>query len=177
MAAARATVDANRASRNAAWAEYLPTVAAFGQHSWANSAGLAGGAETWLIGLSASWNLLDGGLRESKIRQNGAKLDEAEARLKKAENQVRDDVRQSLLDLDSARANAAKSKEQRDLAAENQRLVDVSYKAGAATAVEQADATAQLRTAEFGAQADELSARIAALKVQLAVGAKAPITQ
>ena len=177
VAAARATVDANRASRNAAWAEDLPTVAAFGQHSWSNSAGLTGGAETWLIGLSASWNLLDGGLRESKIRQNGAKLDEAEARLKKAENQVRDDVRQALLDLDSARANAAKSKEQRDLAAENQRLVDVSYKAGAATAVEQADATAQLRTAEFGAQADELSARIAALKVQLAVGAKAPVTQ
>ena len=43
--------------------------------------------------------------------------------------------------------------------------MDVSFKAGAATAVEQADATAQLRAASFGATADELTARLAALKL------------
>ena len=174
VAAARATVDASHAERNAALAQYLPTVAAFGQHNWANSAGLTGQSESWLIGLSASWNILDGGLRESKIRTGNAKIDEAEAKLKKAEATVRDEVRQALLDLDSARANAEKAKEQRELAAENQRLVDVSYRAGASTAVEQADATAQLRTAEFALPAEELSARLAGLKVLPAVGARSP---
>jgi len=174
VAAARATVDSNRAFRNSYVAGYLPNVAAFGRYSISNSAGFTGDNSTWIMGLSATWNIFDGGLRESKWREGNAKLDEAELRLEATEKQVRLEVRQALLDQDSAQANASKAKEQRELAAENQRLVDVSYKAGASTAVEQADATAQLRTAEFGAQAEELSAQIATLKVLQIVGAKTP---
>jgi outer membrane protein TolC len=174
VAAARATVDATRSARNADVATYLPNVAAFGRYAISNSGGLTGQSESWVGGLALSWNIFDGGLRESKIRQGNARIDEAEAKLLKAEADARAEVRQALLDLDSARANAEKAKEQSELATENQRLVDVSYKAGAATAVEQADATAALRTAEFALQAEELSARLAALRVLQAAGATSP---
>jgi outer membrane protein TolC len=176
VAAARATLAASRSGRNADLASYLPNLAAFGRYSRANAGGLTGQAESWVGGLSLSWNILDGGLRESRIRQGNAKIAEAEARLAKAEATAREEVRQALLELDSARANAEKAKEQRELAAENQRLVDVSYKAGAATAVDQADATAALRTAEFALQAEELSSRLAALRVLQAAGASSPGT-
>jgi outer membrane protein TolC len=173
--AARATAAAARSERNAAIGRYLPDVAAYGRYSRTNAAGFTGDAETIGYGLVLSWNILDGGLRESDVRTGNAKIDEADARLQRAEATALEDVRMALLDLDSARANAEKAKEQRDLAAENQRLLDVSYKAGAATAVEQADATAALRSAELAVQVEQLNAQRAALRVMQAVGATTPL--
>ncbi len=172
--AARANVALARASRNAAIARYFPNIAAFGRYSLSNQTGFTGQEGIWAVGLGAQWQILDGGRRESDIREGNARIDEAEASAASTEQKVRNEVRQALLDLDSARANAAKAKEQRDLAAENQRLVDVSYRAGAATAVEQADATAQLRNAETGYTAESLGSQLAALRVLRAAGAFKP---
>ena len=116
------------------------------------------------------WTILDGGLRESDIREGNARIAASDAALRSTEAKARQEVLTALIDLDSARANAAKAKEQRDLAAENSRLIDVSYKAGASTAVELADATASLRTAEIGVLTEDLNAQLAALRVLLAVG-------
>jgi outer membrane protein TolC len=160
--------------RRSTMAQYLPSVGAFGRWQYANVGGFTGKDTSWAVGLAATWNILDGGLREATIRENGAKLAEAEANRRNLEIKAAAEVRQALLDLDSARANAVKSKEQARLAEENQRLVDISFKAGAATAVEQADATAQLRAASFGATADELSARLAAIKLLKVAGASDP---
>jgi len=160
--------------RRSTIAQYLPNVGAFGRWQYANVGGFTGKDTSWALGLAATWNILDGGLREATIRENGAKLAEAEANRRNLEIKATAEVRQALLDLDSARANAVKSREQARLAEENQRLVDLSFKAGAATAVEQADATAQLRAASFGATADELSARLAAIKLLKVAGASDP---
>jgi len=168
--AARLQVDVQRGSRSAAFARYLPNVGAFARYQISNTGGFTGENDSYAVGLGLSWQILDGGLRESDIREAGAKIAEAEASAASAENRARLEVRQSLLDLESARANAMKAKEQRELAAENQRLVDVSYRAGAATAIEQADATAQLRTAEIAATAETLGAQLAALRVLKAAG-------
>jgi outer membrane protein TolC len=119
--------------------------------------------------------VLDGGLRESDIREGNAKVAEARASSASAERRARQEVRQAVLDLESARANALKAKEQRDLAAENLRLVDVSFRAGAATAVELADATAALRNAEIGFSAESLGAQVAALRVLKAAGEFQPL--
>jgi outer membrane protein TolC len=169
VVAARLALDSARSQQSAVWSLYLPNVAAFGHYQNANRGGLTG-AETWYLGLSARWTLLDGGLREATVRESNARVYEAETTLTLVENQTRLEVRQALLDLESARANAAKAREQRDLAAENQRLVDVSFRAGAATAVEQADATAVLRNAEIGQQTETLTAQLAALRVLQTAG-------
>jgi outer membrane protein TolC len=170
LKAARAQLDAAHAFRSSAASRYLPNLGAFARYSRRNAAGALGGGEDWAAGLGLSWTLLDGGLRESDIREGNARIAEAEAASRRAESRARQEVLQALIDLDSARANAAKAKEQRDLAAENSRLVDVSYRAGAATAVELADATAALRTSEINVLTEQLNAQLAALRVLLAVG-------
>jgi outer membrane protein, multidrug efflux system len=167
--AARANVGAAHATRNVAIGRYLPNVGAFYREQRQSQAGLTTAAN-WQLGLQLQWQLLDGGLRESELREGNAKIAEADASLRSLEAKARQDVTQALLDLDSARANAAKAREQRDLAAENLRLVDVSYRAGAATAVELADATAALRTAEAGVTSETLGAQLAALRVLQAAG-------
>ncbi|WP_243337182.1 TolC family protein [Anaeromyxobacter soli] len=175
LQAARRNVELQRASRNASVGRYLPNVAAFGRYQIQNAAGFTGQNDQWAFGLGLSWTLLDGGLRESQIREGNARIAEAEASAASTEARVRAQVRQSTLDLESARANAAKAKEQRDLAAENQRLVDVSYRAGAATAVEQADATAQLRNSEIALTTESLSAQLAAVRLLQVAGEFDPL--
>ncbi len=172
--AARLAVDVQQGTRHQEMARYLPDLGAFGRYLFANEPGFTGEKAAWAIGLQLQWKLFDGGLRESNVREAGARVDEAEATAAGAELKAREEVRQAWLDLDSARANAAKAKEQRDLAAENQRLVDVAFRAGTATAVEQADATAQLRTAEIGEVTETLAAQLAALRVLKAAGAFHP---
>jgi outer membrane protein TolC len=172
--AARAQLDAARSGRKAAVGRYFPNVGAFGRYQGASAAGAFGGDENWAAGFALQWQILDGGLRESDLRESGAKVAQAEAAARRAELVARQEVLQALLDLDSARANAAKAREQRDLAAENLRLVDVSYRAGAATAVELADATAVLRNAEIGATTEGLNAQLAALRVLQAAGELEP---
>jgi outer membrane protein TolC len=167
--AARANVGAAHATRNVAVGRYLPNIGAFFREQRQSQAGLTT-ASNWQLGLQLQWQILDGGLRESDLREGNAKIAEADAALRSAEAKARQDVVQALLDLDSARANAAKAKEQRDLATENLRLVDVSYRAGAATAVELADATAALRTAEAGVTSETLGAQLAALRVLQSAG-------
>ncbi len=167
--AARAQISAARATRNAAVGRYFPNVAAFGRQQRQDQAGFTG-ATNWAAGLQLQWQILDGGLRESDLREGNARIREADAAARSVEAKARQEVLQALLDLDSARANAAKAREQRDLAAENLRLVDVSYRAGAATAVELADATAALRTAEAGVTAEGLGAQLAALRVLQVTG-------
>jgi outer membrane protein, multidrug efflux system len=167
--AARVRTDEARAARNIAIGRYLPNVGAFYRQQRLSQPGLTP-TSNWQAGLSLQWTILDGGLRESDLREGNARIAEADAGLRSAEAKARQDVLQALLDLDSARANAAKAKEQRDLATENLRLVDVSYRAGAATAVELADATASLRTAEAGVTSETLSAQLAALRVLQVAG-------
>lgn len=167
--AARAQLAAANATRNVAIGRYFPNVGAFFREQRASEASLTG-TSNWQAGLALQWQILDGGLRESDLREGNAKIAEAEAASRGTEAKARQEVLQALLDLDSARANASKAKEQRDLATENLRLVDVSYRAGAATAVELADATAALRTAEAGATAETLGAQLAALRVLQVTG-------
>jgi outer membrane protein TolC len=170
LKAARAQLDAARAYRSAAISRYIPNVGAFYRYQQQSSPSVFAAGENWQAGVGLQWPILDGGLRESDVREGNARIAEASAASRRAEAKARQEVVQALIDLDSARANAAKAKEQRDLAAENSRLVDVSYRAGAATAVELADATAALRTSEIGVVTEGLNAQLAALRVLLAVG-------
>ncbi len=172
---ARLAADAAGSFRDATTMTYLPSLGAFGRWQIANLGGFTGKSDSWAVGLGLNWTLLDGGLREAKLREGSARVAEAEAARRNAELKAVAEVKTALLDLESARANAIKAREQRDLAAENQRLVDVSYRAGAATAVEQADASAQLRNAEIAAATETLQAQLAALRVLQAAGEFEPL--
>jgi outer membrane protein TolC len=172
--AAREAEAAARGQRFGVAGKYLPSLAAFGRYVYTDPPGLVPEKQTWAVGLGLNWNVFDGGLREAELREANARIDEAEAARKGAEARARLEVRQASLDLESARANAKKAAEQRELARENQRLIDVSFNAGAATALEQADAQTALRGAEVAFEAEELSARLSALRLLKAAGAFDP---
>jgi outer membrane protein TolC len=175
--AARMMEAVYTSQRRVAAMRYLPIIAAFGRFTYADPPGLTGQKEATAAGLTFTWTILDGGLREAELRETSARIAEAEANRRNLENRAQAEVRLALLDLESARANATKAKEQRDLAVENQRLVDVSFKAGAATAVEQADATAGLRNAEIQLATETLQAQLAAVRVMKAAGTFDPVKE
>jgi outer membrane protein TolC len=170
MRAAAAGIEAARARRRSANAQYLPTLGAFGQARWSSPAGITGKEESWAAGLSLSWSLFDGGGREAERRDASARIAEAAATLDSTAVRARDEVRRARLDLESARANRAKAEEQVQLARENQRLVDAAFRAGHSTSLEATDANAALATAELAAVNERLGADLAALRLLRAAG-------
>ncbi len=169
--AAAQSLELAEGVRSGIWAQYFPTLGAFGQLNWANLEGFTGKRTNWALGLSLTWTIFDGGLRESQLRLSSARVVEAETARSAAESRARDEVRRVQLDLDSAVANRAKAQEQVQLARENQRLIEVNYRAGAATYIEVTDATEALRSAELNQVAEALNADLAALRLLKAIGA------
>ena len=157
-------------TRRGTASRYLPTLGAFGRYQYANVTGFSGKTTSWAVGLALNWNVLDGFLRESDLRDSQAKVREAEASRDGAALRAREEVERARLDLDSAVANRQKAKEQLALARENQTLVNVNYKAGAATYLEVSDANLALLTAELSQVAESLNADLATLQVLKAAG-------
>lgn len=168
--AAREQISLAERNRNGVFARYAPTLGAFARWQWANLAGFSGKYSTWAVGLGLSWTLLDGGLRESDLRDAQSRVVEAEASLRGAELRAADDVRRAALDLDSAAANRSKSQERVELARETYKLVDVNFKAGAATYLEVSDAATQLNAAEIQLIADSINADLASIRLLKVAG-------
>ncbi len=172
--AAAAAVDLAEKNRDVVIGRYFPSVSAFGRYGYSNAAGFSGDNTTWAVGLQLGWNLFDGFLRESDLRDERSRLREAESARAKVAIQAREDVVRAQLDLESARVNGQKAQEALDLAKENQRLVDWSYKAGAGTYLDVTDASTQLNLAELTLVSEELAADLAALRLLRAAGAFVP---
>ncbi|HYS79180.1 MAG TPA: TolC family protein, partial [Anaeromyxobacteraceae bacterium] len=168
--AAREQVTVNENNQRGTLTRYLPTLGAFGRYQYANVTGFTGNNTSWAVGLALNWNILDGFLRESDLRENRARVREAEASRDGAALRARGEVESSRLDLDSAVANRQKAKEQLALARENQNLVNVNYKAGAATYLEVSDANLALLTAELSQVSESLNADLATLRLLKAAG-------
>ena len=163
-------IDLQRETRKGTLSTYLPTVGAFGRYQISNTAGFANQKDTWAIGLQATWNILDGGLREATLRSQSAQIVEAEASRRGTENRALEEVRRAQLDLDSAVANRSKAEEQVRLAEENQRLVEVNFKAGAATYLEVSDANSELQSSSLTLITETLNAYVASVRLLKAAG-------
>jgi outer membrane protein TolC len=174
VAAARVGEQLAQTQRKSAWYAYLPTLGLSGAFRVSNAGGFTGEPTSWAVTLGASWTLWDGGLREATLREQSARVAEAEAQRQLAEARVREQVASSQLELESAIANREKAHEALELARESQRLMDISFRAGVATYLEVADVNAALTAAEVGDVAERLQASLAALRLLKAVGAFSP---
>ncbi len=152
------------------WYSYLPSLGFKGTYQIANVKGFTGAYGVWAMSVNLGWTIWDGGLRESQVRENAAKLREADFNERSAVAHARDEVQRALLDLDAAQANRVKADEQARLAAENMQLVDVNFNSGVATQLDVADATTQLRNAELSQVAETLNAQLSALRVMKVAG-------
>ncbi|RYZ41780.1 MAG: TolC family protein [Myxococcaceae bacterium] len=169
-AAARLDVDVARGGRRQVLFEYLPNLYANGNASTTNTAGLTGQASTWTVGLALSWNLFDGGLRESKLRESSGRIAEANANLRGLEEQIRDEVRKSRSELESAEANLGTAEERAKLALESARLAKQNFDAGATTYLQVTDVNATLASAQLSAVAESLNVRLSRLALMRAMG-------
>lgn len=172
--ASRVNVDLVQTNRRGVWLSYLPSLGLSGAYRVSNAAGFTGQNTSWLITLAAQWTIWDGGLREANLKEQSAKVAEAEALRDAAEARAREEVARYQLELQSALANRAKAQEAVELAREGQRLTDVSFRAGVATYLEVADTNTTLTQAEVGLVAERLQASLAALRLLKTVGAFPP---
>jgi outer membrane protein TolC len=169
--AAAEALDLAQGERTRIYMQYLPSIGAFGAYNYASTSTFNPNAFSWQIGIGLTWTILDGGLREASIREQTAKIAEADAFKRLVELKAVNRVKEAQLDLQGAVANRAKARERTGLAQENARLVDVAYKAGAATYLESTDSVQTLRQAEVGLVAESLNVDLATLKLLNAVGA------
>lgn len=173
--AARVNVELAKGVRRGVLYSYAPSLAFIARLNLSNAAGFTGSYTTWTAGVALNWTLWDGGMRESELRENAAKIEESIIRLASAENQARDEVRRAILDLETARSNRTTAEEQLVLARENAALVQASFEAGAGTYLEVVDATAALTGAELSNLNETLNVDLAVLKLARAAGLFEPL--
>lgn len=173
--AARVNVELAKGGRRSVLYSYAPSLAFIARLNLSNAAGFTGSYTTWTAGLGLNWTLWDGGLRESDLRENAAKIEESIVNLASIENKARDEVRRAVLDLETARSNRITAEEQLVLARENATLVQASFEAGAGTYLEVVDATAALTGAELSNLNETLNVDLAVLKLARAAGLFEPL--
>lgn len=170
IGAAQASLELAQNGRLAAIARYAPSLFGFARVQTGNVTGFTGERTSWTAGAQLSWNLFDGGLRESELRESGARIAESRAQLESAQLKARDEIRRSWLDLQSAEANLVKAREQLRLARENAAVINKSFEAGAVSYIEVVDANGALTAAELNAISEQLNAQLAAIKVAKVAG-------
>ncbi len=168
--AALTNLELAQGQKTATWYKYAPSLTGFARYNVSNAAGFTGKYDTFAVGAALNWTLYDGGLRESELRENAAKVVESRAAAQQSENRARQEVQTAWLELQSAEANTVKAREQLRLAQENASLVRASFDAGAASYLDVVDANAALTGAELSAISEELSAQLATLKLAKAAG-------
>lgn len=170
VAAARESVNLALTNRRTVLFSYLPSLGLTANYSITNSAGFAGTNKVWTITLGANWTLWDGGLREANMREQSARIAEANAQQHLSELRAREEVERAQLDLETNIGNRTRAEKALELARETQRLTELSFRAGVATYLEVSDANASLTSAEVGFVSARLNAALAALRLLRSAG-------
>ncbi len=116
----------------------------------------------WSAGATLGWNLFQGGMTRSLVREAEAGLENLRAQLASLRLQVRLELEQARFAVSSARAKLVATEEALTNARERLRLAQGRYDAGSGSALEQADAQLQVTLAsaqKVSAQYDLSSAR------------------
>lgn len=151
--AAAADYAVKRAESNirAAKAGYLPNVNAVA------STGLSSNSfpfkpnsdgESWTIGLSASWNVFDGGITETQIKQAEATLVNAQEDAAILKESIQLDVQSALLTLRAAEKNIETTQVAIRSAEEDYHIAQVRYAAGVGTNLDVMDASDKVTQAK-----------------------------
>ena len=149
---ARAQIEAAQAQLAGAKAGYLPTVTATGLYGGAS--GDPALHETWSITGNLSWNLFQGFLTASQVRETTALAAAARANYTTQELQVRLDVEQAYFTVVAASESVGATDKEVQSAQENLQLAQGRYDAGVGTILDLTTAQVALSSA----QADQVRA-------------------
>lgn len=103
--------------------------------------------DQWSIGLSASWNIFDGGITRAQVNQAEAELIRAQEAAAQTREQIQLDVQSAFLDLRAAERNISTTQAAVVLGEENYKIAQVRYAAGVGTNLEVMDASEKLTEA------------------------------
>ncbi|MCR5834213.1 MAG: TolC family protein [Selenomonadaceae bacterium] len=104
-------------------------------------------SDQWYAGITASWNIFDGGITSSQVKAADAALVKAQETAAKTKEQVQLDVQSYYLDLHSAEKNIGTTQASVALAEENYKIAQVRYAAGVGTNLDVMDASRKLTEA------------------------------
>lgn len=171
---ALAASDQSAASSASLW---VPRVSLIGEYQWYNSPNYIGGLQentdirnSYFLGASASWDILDGGLSFARANEAGEKAKEAKADYEAAQLQAPYDLDQWKRRLASGVALYKAKEQDVDKAKESARLATVGFKAGSRTTTDVLDAELEEYRASAGLVTAKLDALEALINLELVTG-------
>jgi len=149
---------------------WFPSLSFFTRATYTNEAGLTGRNWNWNLGLTLTWAVFDGFLRNADHREQKAMVKIAELDVKAALRGVEVDVREAQVSLASQRAALKQAEVALDVARKNAQETSELYRQGLATALEVADSTVRLFEAEVAQVRQRFNLGIAFLNLEAALG-------
>lgn len=164
----RKTVDLRAADVRAEQGSYSPSVRIHGSYLGKNPESFAATEEGWdwgwQAGVTLEWNLFDGLLRESRIREKTIALATARADLEELGRRISVEVEQACLQLREAAESVESSRQTVELAEKSLEIAKARFDAGLSTYLEFTDTNLAVRRARLQ--------RSAALRDHLAASAR-----
>jgi len=135
-------------AKKAAKAGYRPSVSA-GISKELDTENLFGHKtnDQWRAGISATWNIFDGGITAAQVHQADAELTRAQEVAAQTREQIQLEVQSYFLQLHAAERNIATTQASVALAEENYKIAQVRYAAGVGTNLDVMDASRKLTEA------------------------------
>ncbi|MBP2627305.1 MAG: tolC 2 [Firmicutes bacterium] len=127
---------------------YQPTVSFAATEDWYDKEFSSLSHNNWLVSLTASFNIFDSGLVNSKVNQSKASLDTAQEQARQERDTILLEVRQYYLSMYEAEKRIDTSKVAVDQAKESLRIAEVRYAAGVGTNLDVLDALLSQNTAK-----------------------------
>ncbi|MBO4779795.1 MAG: TolC family protein, partial [Selenomonadaceae bacterium] len=104
-------------------------------------------SDQWTVGVSASWNIFDGGITRAQVNQADAALTRAQEVAAQTREQIQLDVQSAFLQLRAAEKNISTTQASVILGEENYKIAQVRYAAGVGTNLDVMDASRKLTEA------------------------------
>jgi outer membrane protein TolC len=171
VAAAKLRVEAARETAAEPGRRLWPTLDLTGQYRFTNEAGLSGHNTDWLVTLSASWELWDGGRRAADGRARAIDVELARLDARALERRTRSELATAAARLRGAQAALPPAEEVAASAGKHADEVAVLYAQGLARALDVVDAGARRYDAEVALAQARLDVAVAWLALSLASGA------
>ncbi|MBC8014303.1 MAG: TolC family protein [Sporomusaceae bacterium] len=147
----------------------LPTVAVSANDGISGSS-FPGQNNNWSVGISASWNLFDGGVTNAKVKQAKANEDKVKASDKQVRDGIELEVRQAYLNMKEAEARIETSQVAVSKAAEDLKASQAKYYAGVGTHIDVIDAQTALTQANTNTTQASYDYNVNKAKLEKAIG-------
>jgi multidrug efflux pump subunit AcrB/outer membrane protein TolC len=170
IAAQRKGQELAAKAREEIYWKYLPNMEVTAQGFRPRETAFSPGRFQWSLGLTATWIVWDGGLREAELDERGARLLAAKLQREQAESKIDSDIDLAWSEYRSQLSSRAVSRAQIDLAREGVEESRKAYNLGAATQLDVIFSEDQLRMAELAILQDELRVQLSVRKLRYLAG-------